>query len=112
MKINSKMVNDVTVIEINGDIDGKTASTVQDFILEQIQPGVKMLLDMGNVPYMSSAGLRMLLVTYRQIKSSDGRILLTGLSEEIKDTMSMTGFLRFFEVYKTVEDGLAVLERQ
>jgi anti-sigma B factor antagonist len=110
MKINSKSVEEVVVIEICGDIDGKTAPTVQEFVLAQIQPGVKILLDMKNVPYMSSAGLRVLLVTYRQIVSSNGRIVLATLSEEIKDTMSMTGFLRFFDVYDTVADGLAALE--
>jgi anti-sigma B factor antagonist len=110
MKVNKKLVGDVVVIEISGDIDGKSAPTVQDNILAQIQPGIKVILDMKNVPYMSSAGLRVLLVTYRQIKNNAGQIVLVGLSEEIKDTMSMTGFLRFFEVYNTVADGLTTLE--
>jgi len=59
---------------------------------------------------MSSAGLRMLLAMYRQVKSSDAHVVLAGLSEEIEDTMSMTGFLRFFTTSETVEAGLAVLK--
>ena len=110
MDIHIKTVEQVTVIEIAGDIDGKSAPEVQQQVLSLVKPGGKILLDMTQVGYMSSAGLRMLLATYRQAKSSDGHIVLVGLAEEIKDTMSMTGFLRFFTTHETVEDGLAALK--
>jgi anti-sigma B factor antagonist len=110
MEISIKTVGQVTVVEVIGDIDGKTATEVQEQVSAQVQPGVKMILDMTQVGYMSSAGLRVLLATYRQVSSSDGRIVLAGLSEEIEDTMSMTGFLRFFTTSETVEAGLAVLK--
>ena len=100
----------MTVVEIAGDIDGKTAPEVQQQVLSLVKSGGKILLDMTQVGYMSSAGLRMLLATYRQAESSDGHIVLVGLAEEIKDTMSMTGFLRFFTTHVTVEDGLAALK--
>lgn len=110
MDINVKILEQVTVVEIAGDIDGKTAPEIQGQILSLVQPGVKMILDMTQVGYMSSAGLRVLLAMYRQAKSSDGHVVLAGLSEEIEDTMSMTGFLRFFTTSETVEAGLAALK--
>jgi anti-sigma B factor antagonist len=48
----------------------------------------------------------MLLSVYRQISGNKGRIVLVGLSEELKDTMSMTGFLDFFTVHDLLEAGL------
>ena len=110
MEISIKTVGQVTVVEVIGDIDGKTAPEVQEQASAQVQPGVKMILDMTQVGYMSSAGLRMLLAMYRQVKSSDAHVVLAGLSEEIEDTMSMTGFLRFFTACETVEEGLAALK--
>jgi anti-sigma B factor antagonist len=110
MEIHIKTIDQVVVVEIIGDIDGKTAPEAREAISAQIHPGVSILLDMTGVEYMSSAGLRVLLATYRQVKSNDGRIVLVGLSEEIEDTMSMTGFLRFFTACETVEEGLAALE--
>ena len=74
-----------------------------------VQPGSKILLDMSQVDYLSSAGLRMLLSLYRQVSSNNGSIALVGLSEEIKDSMSVTGFLRFFTLYDTVDAGLAAM---
>ena len=61
---------------------------------------------------MSSAGLRMLLLIYRQAQQKSGQIALVGLSEEIKDIMSVTGFLSYFTVCETLEDGLKVLEEE
>jgi anti-sigma B factor antagonist len=59
---------------------------------------------------MSSAGLRALLSTYRQVTSQQVALVLVGLSEEIKDTMTATGFLNFFTVHDTVEIGLTALK--
>ena len=111
MDINIKTISGVSVIEISGDLDGNTAPTAQAEILPLAQPGSKTILDMSGVPYMSSAGLRMLLVTYRQVSGNDGQIVLVGLSEELRDTMSVTGFLDFFATHDTVDAGMAALSQ-
>lgn len=110
MEINVKTVDQVTVVEIVGDIDGKTAPQVQDQILPLVQPESKILLGMSQVGYMSSAGLRLLLSTYRQVTSNKASIVLAGVTEDIQDTMSATGFMRFFTLYDTADAGLAALK--
>src|SRR5438874_11395779 len=109
MEINVKSIGQVTVVEIAGDIDSNTAPQAQERVLPLVQPGSKILLDMSGVEYMSSAGLRILLSMYRQISRGDGGIVLVGLGEEIKDTMSVTGFLNFFTTCDTVDEGLQAL---
>jgi anti-sigma B factor antagonist len=71
-----------------------------------------MLLDMSQVLYMSSAGLRMLLSVYRQVTGKAGQVVLIGLAENLEDTMSMTGFLDFFTTCKTLDEGLTALKVQ
>ena len=109
MEINVKTIDAASVVELIGEIDGSSAPAAQARILPLAGPGSHILLDMTKVPYMSSAGLRMLLSTYRQVTSKNGRIVLVGLSEEIQDTMSVTGFLKFFTTCSTLEAGLATL---
>ena len=109
MDVQIKTVDDVTVIAVSGELDGKTAPIAQDEILPSAEPGCKLLLDMSAVPYMSSAGLRMMLLIYRQVTANDGKSVLVGLSEEIKDTMEVTGFLNYFEVRDTYDEGLQAL---
>lgn len=100
----------VTLITIAGDIDGSTAPAVQADVLAAAQPDIKMILEMTQVSYMSSAGLRVLLAVYRQATAQNGQVVLVGLVEEIKDTMSVTGFLDFFTTTDTLDDALAVLK--
>lgn len=101
--------DDVTVVRINGEIDGKTAAEIQGKIIELVQPQGKLLIDMSNVSYMSSAGLRVLLSTHRQVTSNSARLALSGLSADVNETMAATGFLPSFTVFETVDEGLAGL---
>lgn len=109
MNISVKQTQEVAVVEIHGDLDGTTAPVAQAQIMPLIVPDCRLILDMSDVAYMSSAGLRLLLAAYRAITGKGGQIVLVGLSEEIQDTMSLTGFLDFFHHLATLDDGLAAL---
>ncbi len=111
MDISIKTVDGITQVQLAGDIDGSSAPAAQAQIVPLAGPNAKILLDMTGVAYMSSAGLRMLLSTYRQLSSKGGKMVLVGLSEDIQDTMSVTGFLKFFTVCTTVDEGLQSLRQ-
>jgi anti-sigma B factor antagonist len=87
---------EVTVVELIGEVNYNTAPAVEAAVFPLAQPNVLLLLNMTQVSYMSSAGLRMLLSLYRHVTAQDGKIVLVGLIEEIRDAMSVTGFLDFF----------------
>ena len=110
MEITITKLEDIKVVELVGDVDASTAPQVQQKILPLAQPASKLLLDMSQVSYMSSAGLRVLLSLYRQATAQDGKLVLVGLSEDLQDTMSVTGFLDFFNTGDTLETGLAELK--
>lgn len=109
MNIELEEIDGVTVATLFGELDGRTAPIVQEKLLALPQPNGKALLDMSGVSYISSAGLRALLMLYRQMAANDGRVALAGLTENIKDVMIVTGFLEFFDDYDTLEEGLAAL---
>jgi anti-sigma B factor antagonist len=109
MNINIKVLKQVTVVEMAGDVDANTTPIVTDQVLPLVLPQCRLLLDMTKVLYMSSAGLRMMLLLYRQASSQNGHLVLVGLSEEIQDIMSITGFLDFFTTCKTLDSGLKTL---
>jgi anti-sigma B factor antagonist len=109
MEISSRTADDATVVILQGELDGKTAPAAQQQIVPLIPAQGRIVLDMHQVGYMSSAGLRMMLLLYRQALAKDTRIALAGLSEEIRDTMSATGFLDFFVVSDNVDEGLTLL---
>jgi anti-sigma B factor antagonist len=110
MDIDIKTVQQVTIIEIMGELDGRTAPMAQERIAPLCQPGSKIILDMSRVMYMSSAGLRLMLLLYRRVSEVNGQIVLAGLSEEIQDIMLATGFLAHFTAYDTLDAGVAALQ--
>ena len=105
IEINIKTEEEIKVVELNGDIDASTAPDIQKEVLPLAEPGSKILVDMTQVPYMSSAGLRMFLSLYRKTQAQKGKAVLVGLSEKLQDTMSMTGFLHFFTTAEKVDEG-------
>jgi anti-sigma B factor antagonist len=112
MDVQVKTLEDgVTLIEPHGDIDGSTAPLLQEKILAAAQPNSRLLLDMSGVDFMSSAGLRVMLLLYRQISGNNGRVILAGLNESIEDAMSATGFLKFFSTAKDRDAGLQQLRQ-
>ena len=109
MEITITTLNDVQHVLLTGDVDGKSAPEVLEAVLPLITPQAKLLLDLGGVAYMSSAGLRMLLSTFRQVGMQNAKLVLACVAEEIRDTMSITGFLHHFTVCDTVESAKAAL---
>lgn len=106
MQIDIKTEKGILIITIDGSIDSKTASEVQQKILEASVNSNNVIIDLTKVDFVSSAGLRVLLMAYRQIKAKSGKVVLVGVSEEITEVMSMTGFVNFFEIVDTVNNAL------
>ncbi|MBK8134429.1 MAG: STAS domain-containing protein [Anaerolineae bacterium] len=106
---NVERYNNITVLSLKGALNGSSVAAMQDQILAQIQSGQRVLLDLESVQYLSSAALRFLLSLYRAIREKSGTMALAGLSEEIADIMSMTGFLDLFRTYKDRGTALALM---
>jgi anti-sigma B factor antagonist len=98
--------NEVLTATIAGNIDGQTAPALQAQLLDALSPVTAAVFEVSQVPYMSSAGFRMLLLAYRSLAIRNGRLALAGLSEEIRDTMAMTGFLDFFLLCNSLDEAL------
>jgi anti-sigma B factor antagonist len=109
MEITVTEEQNTIVATLIGDIDGRSAPEAQASIAEKITDGVRLLMNMSGVPYMSSAGLRMLLLVYRETLAHKGCVVLVGLNDDLKDTMEATGFLEHFKTFATVEEGNAEL---
>src|SRR4030065_856557 len=78
MQVTIKSIHGVSLIELEGSLDGKTAPEVQRQVLPGAEGQNKVILDMTRVNYISSAGLRVLLLLYRQLKAKGGKITLVG----------------------------------
>lgn len=109
MQLKKHMLGDVTVIILDGSLDSATAPSVLAD-LEQLRPdNSTIVLDLSKMSYMSSAGLRVLLLLYRQALNSGSRVALAHVPPEVREIMRATGFLDFFTVTDTVAEGAEAL---
>jgi anti-sigma B factor antagonist len=109
MKITLSEENGISVIGIEGSIDGKTAPVVRQEIAPALESAKKAILDLSKVDYLSSAGLRLLLLIYREFTAKSGKLVLLGISDDIRTVMSHTGFLNFFTVAGSKPEALQAL---
>jgi anti-sigma B factor antagonist len=109
MEVEFMNAGDVKILSVSGRIDANTSQELQDVVLDTAHKSHKLLLDLSKVDYMSSAGLRVMLLLHREIQDNDGRVILVGLQDRIRDAMEMTGFLKHFAVVPDVQTGIEMI---
>ena len=91
MTIKIKKNNQETVIEIVGRLDTITAPALDKTINEDMGEVKNLVLDLTDMEYISSAGLRVLLAAQKKMQKI-GAMKVTGVREEVMEVFDMTGF--------------------
>jgi anti-sigma B factor antagonist len=97
------------IVRITGSIDAKTAPEIGLALQPALGGSRDVVVDFTSVDYVSSAGLRLLLVVYRKMQTESRRLVLAAVKDDIKQVMSHTGFLPFFTLAASESDALATL---
>ena len=109
MNVNVRQEGAVEIVELGGSLDGKTAPEVREQLRPILSRAQKLIFDMTKVEYLSSAGLRLLLLTYREVTAAHGKVVLIGVSKDIQTVMSHTGFLSFFTLCDSHDQAIQAL---
>lgn len=83
---------------VEGRVDTNTSPQLQQAILEAFQKKKELVVDFLNVAYISSAGLRALLIGQKTAASKGGSMKLTNVSKEVMSVFTMTGFAKILEI--------------
>jgi anti-anti-sigma factor len=96
----------IPVLQVSGRLDASTVSVLERALLRAFSLGARaIVVDMGEVTYISSSGLRVLLTARRQARERGGDILLCALSPNVRDVLDMVGFTALFSIYNTLDDA-------
>lgn len=106
VKVTSQVRAGATVVALKGEINSTTSGGLQSQLLPFIEQGSVLLIDLTGISYISSAGLRTLLIVHRHAQQLDAEITLVGLTEEVTFVMSATGFLDFFRIAEDLDTEL------
>ena len=109
MKIDTRMINDVRILDCTGKILlGEGTMSIRNSVREGLQSGArKILLNLANVDYIDSSGVGELVSTYTSVTSSGGQLKLLGLTKKIRELLAITKLLTVFDTYDDEKTALA-----
>jgi anti-anti-sigma factor len=102
-------LGDVRVIILAERIDSGNAAETEAAVKRALDAGPRVLLDMEELTYISSAGLRVVLMAAKQIRAAGGKIGVCGIEGNVKQVFEISGFLSLLSVYPDRVAALAAL---
>ncbi len=107
MNLTEKKQDGIVVIKLEGRLDTANYEDAEKKIWRMIEEGEKFfLIDMSELNYISSSGLRVLLKSLKKLRSEDGNLVLSGLNNILQDVFEISGFSKFFDIYGSTDEAM------
>jgi anti-sigma B factor antagonist len=102
VKLNTRKVGDVTVVDVSGRITlGEGSSALRDTLRDLIAAGnKKILLNLSEVSYIDSSGIGELVSGFTSVSNAGGTLKLLGLTKRVKDLLQITKLYTVFDVHE------------
>ena len=98
------------IVDVEGRVDGTNAMDFQSALegaIQQSDQGV--IMDMGQLQYISSAGLRVILLVAKSLQKQNAKLLGCSLSESVREIFAISGFDKIVPVHDSRADALKAL---
>jgi anti-sigma B factor antagonist/stage II sporulation protein AA (anti-sigma F factor antagonist) len=113
MELHTQDIANVILLRVEGRIDHLTAKSFEDALLPQLTvctgEAKKALMDLSGVPFMSSAGLRVLMLAAKQCQRQHGSIVLAALPALLQEVFKISRFDLLFKSFDTVHAALEAI---
>lgn len=113
MEIAAERRANVVVLKPEGRIDHHTSAAFGEALAPHLENcragGDRLLLDLSGLDYISSAGLRVLMIATKRTKPAGGEIAVAAPQAVVREVLEITRFNLVFPVHATVADGLRAL---
>lgn len=110
MEITSEKGENCVIVSVKGKVDAVTSPAFEKSLSDLIEKGeLTLLLNLSTLEYISSAGLRSILTTAKQLKTKGGKLLFFGLQGPVKEVFKISGFVSIFKIFETAEEALKQL---
>lgn len=107
MNLSQSIKNDLLIVTPIGRLDSNTSPDLEKFFNEQHEVNLLgIILDMTQLDYISSAGLRVILNLSKRQKRNDKQFILCHLQDHIKEVFEISGFDLFVEIRPSLDEAL------
>lgn len=108
--VDTEKKGDIVIFRISGRLEINQALELEEVINGHINKGNKLFVfDLGDVHYLSSSGIRVFIATLRQLKDSNGRLILANLSPNVIKTLKIVELDGLFEIMGSADDATKVM---
>jgi len=109
MKIETRVVGDVTILDCSGKITlGEGTQAVRNQVRDLLKNGSKkIILNLGDVNYIDSSGIGELVSSFTTVTNQGGKLKLLNLTKKIQELLAITKLLTVFQVYDNEKAALA-----
>ncbi|MBL8091330.1 MAG: STAS domain-containing protein [Anaerolineales bacterium] len=97
----------VAVVVISGRVDSLSAVTLESELTKVMKNHKKIVLDMKNVEYVSSAGVRTIMKVLQSTQKSGGGLKLASLSNTVKEVLENVGMTQFVKTFSSIDEAVA-----
>lgn len=113
MQITDKLENQTRIVAIAGNVDALTAGEATQYLNGRINTETKqIILDLSQVDFMSSAGLRMILTALKASRQQGGDLYLAGAQPSVEKMLKVSGFTSILKTFPTVEAAVVEFSNQ
>jgi len=107
MEITEEKRGEVKIIGLRGRLDAVTSPSVEKRLLDLVAQGeVRIALDLSELIYISSIGLRVLMVVAKQVQTGGGRLAIAALNDSVDEIFKIAGFTQVFSVCQTLDEAV------
>lgn len=110
MTLAIEKVGPALVVSPQGQINSANAAAVEAALIQHIENGQnKLVLDLAGLDYISSAGLRVMLLVAKRLKQQTGALALCNIQPHVREVFDISGFLAILTVVESRADALALM---
>jgi anti-anti-sigma factor len=110
MQIQADHHEGILVLRPIGRLDSASSPELEQVVVGHLDKGVKRLIfDFSELDYISSAGLRVILMAGKKLRGTGGKLGLAGMKNMVREVFEMSGFLALFSVGATLDDALKLV---
>ena len=111
MEFTQEQAGDVVIVKLSGRLDSSTAPPTEESFTRLLANGpLHLAIDLSSLEYISSAGLRVLLVVARKLQQAKGKVVLFGLVPNVREVFQISGFDRIFAIQPDMPAAVAAVQ--
>lgn len=111
IEVKSQQIEDLFLIEIEGEVDTYTSSKIKQDILKLVEKSSFIIISMEKVKFIDSTGLGILIGILKKVKEKEGEMVIVSPNSYINQIFEITGLYKVFKIVESIQQAVDHLKK-